>query len=269
MKKKMSAYTYRSFSMCLFTLKCQSLMNKLIDYLATLLIQRERNGEKFFEVTPFLNKIMSFNWIKITDRAREGIKIINSLPYHTFSTVLQYVHRQMVNSQNAAVTGEEKSSNELENENALEALESLVGVPRLDFLLLIKTFSYILRRINTYIIKPSLLQAELREKLKLEDDAKIDAIVRLWVRQTTPIMNNLADERYESNEIADVAWKLNVEISSHCQQRKKSALGVLQLKTGAGEDITLEMNHEELLEMYHQFECIQNELDTMSTQEHF
>ncbi|KAL9882165.1 COMM domain containing 10 protein valette isoform 2-T2 [Glossina fuscipes fuscipes] len=202
--------------------------------------------------------------------AREGIKIINSLPYATFSTVLQYVHRQMLSSsQNAAETrSEQKSSAELENENALEELEHLVGIPRPDFLLLIKTFSYILRRINTYIIKPSLLQAELREKLKLQDDAKIDAIVRLWVRQTTPIMNNLADERYESNEIADVAWKLNVEISSHCQQREKSPLAILQLKTGAGEDITLEMNHAELSELYHQFECIQSELDAIWSQEH-
>lgn len=198
-------------------------------------------------------------------RAREGIKIINSLPYNTFSTVLQYVHRQMINS-TAGGESEEGSLSSAENENALEELERLVGVPRPDFLLLIKTFSYILRRTSTYIIKPSLLQAELRDKLQLQDEAKIDAIVRLWVRQTTPIMNNLASDRYESNEIADVAWKLNVEISSHCQQREKSALAVLQLKTGAGEDINLEMNHDELLQLYQQFENIQNELDAMSAQ---
>lgn len=164
------------------------------------------------------------------------------------------------------VTGAASDSTTAENENALEELERLVGVPRPDFLLLIKTFSYILRRTSTYIIKPSLLQAELRDKLQLQDEAKIDAIVRLWVRQTTPIMNNLARECYESNEIADVAWKLNVEISSHCQQREKNALAVLQLKTGAGEDINLEMNHDELLQLYHQFECIQNELDAMNSQ---
>ena len=184
------------------------------------------------------------------------------MPYNTFSTVLQYVHRQMINSDSS----EEGLSSSAENENALEELERLVGVPRADFLLLIKTFSYILRRTSTYIIKPSLLQAELRDKLQLKDEAKIDAIVRLWVRQTTPIMNNLASDRYESNEIADVAWKLNVEISSQCQQREKSALAVLQLKTGAGEDINLEMNHEELLQLYQQFECIQNELDAMNAQ---
>uniref|UniRef100_T1PIU4 HCaRG protein n=1 Tax=Musca domestica TaxID=7370 RepID=T1PIU4_MUSDO len=209
---------------------------------------------------------MSINWIKITDRAREGIKIINSLPYNTFSTVLQYVHRQMLTTLAGGDSKGENASSTAENENALEELERLVGVPRPDFLLLIKTFSYILRRTSTYIIKPSLLQAELRDKLQLQDEAKIDAIVRLWVRQTTPIMNNLARDCYESNEIADVAWKLNVEISSHCQQREKTALAVLQLKTGAGEDINLEMNHDELLQLYQQFECIQNELDAMNAQ---
>ncbi|XP_013099879.2 uncharacterized protein LOC106082098 [Stomoxys calcitrans] len=209
---------------------------------------------------------MSINWIKITDRAREGIKIINALPYNTFSTVLQYVHRQMITTGGGADSKGENVSSSAENENALEELERLVGVPRPDFLLLIKTFSYILRRTSTYIIKPSLLQTELRDKLQLQDEAKIDAIVRLWVRQTTPIMNNLARDCYESNEIADVAWKLNVEISSHCQQREKTALAVLQLKTGAGEDINMEMNHEELLQLYQQFECIQNELDAMNAQ---
>ncbi|XP_012162220.1 COMM domain-containing protein 10 isoform X2 [Ceratitis capitata] len=191
---------------------------------------------------------MAANWIKITE----------SLPFDTFTTVLNFVHRQMI-----PVATEDV----LEPENALEELERLVGVPRADFLLMIKTFSYILRRTSTFVIKPTRLHAELREKLQFADDAKIDAIVRLWVRQTTPIMNSLACERYESNEIHDVAWKLNVEISSHCEQREKNALAMLQLKTGTGEDINLEMNHDELLQLYNQFECIQTELDTLKIQQ--
>ncbi|XP_017074261.1 COMM domain-containing protein 10 [Drosophila eugracilis] len=226
---------------------------------------------------------MSINWIKITERAREGIKIINALPYETFNTVLWYTHRQMSPSgasgaatnvtstvgTSVMTTGQADSSSEenptssSEPEYTLEELERLVGVPRQDFLLLIKTFSYILRRISTFIIKPSLLQRELREKLQLEDEAKIDAILRLWVRETTPIMNNLASKRYESNVIEDVAWKLNVEISSHCQQREKTPLAVLQMKTAVGEDINIEMTHPELLELYNQFENIQGELDAM------
>ncbi|XP_034490132.1 uncharacterized protein LOC117793819 [Drosophila innubila] len=236
---------------------------------------------------------MSINWIKITERAREGIKIINALPYETFTTVLLYVHRQMsptssatgagggagggglsglsgsmtttvgtsVTTTERSGSGTETSQTSSEPEYTLEELERLVGVPRADFLLLIKTFSYILRRISTFIIKPSLLQRELREKLQLQDEAKIDAILRLWVRQTTPMMNNLASERYESNVIEDMAWKLNVEIASHCQQREKTALAVLQLKTGAGEDINFEMTQPELLQLFNQFEHIQSELD--------
>ncbi|KAH8409289.1 hypothetical protein KR009_012087, partial [Drosophila setifemur] len=212
-------------------------------------------------------------------RAREGIKIINALPYDTFTTVLWYTHRQMspsvltsgastvgtsvTTTERADSNAEENPTSSSEPEYTLEELERLVGVPRADFLLLIKTFSYILRRISTFIIKPSLLQRELREKLQLEDEAKIDAILRLWVRETTPIMNNLASKRYESNVIEDVAWKLNVEISSHCQQREKTPLAVLQMKTGASEDINIEMTHPELVELYNQFESIQGELDAM------
>lgn len=194
---------------------------------------------------------MSINWIKITERAREGIKIINALNYNVFCTVLDYVHRNM-------------SPNEDHNEpeNALEQLEKLVGVPRADFLLLIKTFSYILKRTSTFIIKPTKLQMELRDKLQLNED-KVDAIIKLWIKNTKPILDNLHQGKYESNEIEDVAWKLNVQISSHCQQKEKTALAVLQLKTAAGEDINWEMNHDELLNLYNQFEGIQIELDAM------
>ncbi|EDW66241.1 uncharacterized protein Dvir_GJ15662 [Drosophila virilis] len=227
---------------------------------------------------------MSINWIKITERAREGIKIINALPYDTFTTVLLYVHRQMspasagaaataagasaaapavsvAGNARPAARGNGTSHTSSEPEYTLEELERFVGVPRADFLLLIKTFSYILRRISTFIIKPSHLQRELRDKLQLQDEAKIDAILRLWVRQTTPMLNNLASERYESNVIEDMAWKLNVEIASHCQQREKTALAVLQLKTGAGEDINFEMTQPELQQLFNQFEHIQSELD--------
>lgn len=150
-----------------------------------------------------------------------------------------------------------------DDDNALENLERIVGIPRDQFLLLIKTFSYILRRIGTYLIRPSVLQTELRDTLQLIDEAKIDVIIRLWNRETAPLIRNLATKQCEQNQVVDVAWKLNVEISSQCQQRQKNALAMLQLRTEAGDDLNLEMNHSELYQLYRQFEEIQAELDSL------
>lgn len=190
----------------------------------------------------------SINWIKITDRAREGIQIINKLNNDTFATVLEYVHKNM------------NPSEEEEDQDTLEELEKLVGVPRPEFLLLIKTLSYILKRTSTFLLKPTKLQQELREKLKLEDE-KIDGIIRLWIKNTKPILTNLHCGSMEAKEVTDVSWKLNLQISSNCQQKERTALACLQLKTGDGNDIDMEMNHSELLQLYNQIESIQNELD--------
>uniref|UniRef100_A0A0K8TR52 Putative hcarg protein n=1 Tax=Tabanus bromius TaxID=304241 RepID=A0A0K8TR52_TABBR len=200
---------------------------------------------------------MSFNWIKITERAREGIKIINSINHDVFCTVLDYVHKNM--------SPEEEDHDE--RENALEELEKLVGVPRPDFLLLIKTLSYILKRTSTFVIKPTKLQSELREKLKLNND-KVDVIIKLWIKNTKPILDNLQiDTNKGGNDLCDIAWKLKVQISSHCQQKEKTSLAVLQLRTTNGVPVDLEMNHEELVSLYNQLEFIQNELDLLRSKE--
>lgn len=228
-------------------------------------------------------------------RARDGINIINSLPFDTFLTVLEYVHRQMIKAttSNGDSKGMLKNTNpvlkmpEIDNDtddrslstaegvvsknrllndddNALEELERLVGIPREQFLLLIKTFSYILRRIGTYLIRPLLLQKELRETLHLNDELKIAAIVRLWNRDTAPMLQDLANRPYEYHQVTDVSWKLNVEISSQCQQRQKKALAMLQLRTGAGDDLNLEMDHCALQQLYRQLEEVQGELDSLA-----
>lgn len=149
-----------------------------------------------------------------------------------------------------------------ERENALEELEKLVGVQRTEFLLLIKTLSYILKRTSLFMIKPTKLQHELREKLKLNED-KVDAIIKLWIKNAKPIIQNLEKNQNNLNEIQDIAWKLKLQLSSQCQQKDKILLGQIQFKLQNGSTIDLEMNHDELINLYNQFENIQNELDAL------
>lgn len=193
---------------------------------------------------------MTLNWIKITERAADGINIINKLDDDVFTTVINYVHKNM-------------SPEENDEDQGLEALEKLVKVDRQDFLLLIKTLSYILKRASTFIMKPTKLQQELKEKLHLQD-SKIDVIMKLWIKNMKPILDNLdTDENGKSNELQNVGWKLKIQLSSEAQQREKQPIAQLQLSTYAKEPINLEMNHNELLNLYNQLEAIQNEFDAL------
>lgn len=120
-------------------------------------------------------------------------------------------------------------------------------------------------------MKPSRLQSELKEKLQL-DDNKIDVIMKLWIKNMKPILDNLEvkDEPGQSNQLEKVGWKLKVQVSSEAQQKEKTPIAQIQLHTtadnvakGKREPINFEMNHMELMDMYNQMESIQHELDAL------
>lgn len=147
----------------------------------------------------------------------------------------------------------------------------MVQIERADFLLLIKTLSYILKRASTFIMKPTKLQSELKDKLQLQD-SKIDVIMKLWIKNMKPIMDNLEkkDEATASNQLEHIGWKLKLQLSSEPQQKEKIPLAQLQFHTSndnlnsrSGEPINFEMNHSEVLDFYNQIEAIQNELDSL------
>lgn len=184
-------------------------------------------------------------------RAAEGIKIINKLDDDVFTTVINYVHKNM-------------SPDDNDDDRGLEELEQLVKVERQDFLLLIKTLSYILKRASTFIMKPTKLQQELKEKLQLHDN-KIDVIMKLWIKNMKPILDNLetkSTDSVRSNELENVAWNLKVQLSSEPQQKEKTPIAHLQMTTTNEEQINLEINHMELFDLYNQLEAVQNELDS-------
>lgn len=183
-------------------------------------------------------------------RAAEGINIINRLDDEVFTTVINYVHKNM-------------SPDESEDDQGLEELEKMVKVDRQDFLLLIKTLSYILKRASTFIMRPTKLQQELKDKLHLHE-SKIEVIMKLWIKNVKPILDNLeTDEAGKPNELVNVGWKLKVQLASEAQQKEKNPIAQLQLSTSVGEPVDLEVNHTELLSMYNQLEAIQSELDSL------
>lgn len=150
-------------------------------------------------------------------------------------------------------------------------LEQIVKIDRADFLLLIKTLSYILKRASTFIMKPTKLQSELKEKLDLQD-SKIDVIMKIWIKNTKPILDNLEVDNQpgQSNQLEHVGWKLKLQLSSEAQQKEKIPIALVQLHTTqdnvnsrSGEPISFEMNHVEVLELYNQIDAIQNELDAL------
>lgn len=185
-----------------------------------------------------------------------GINIINQLDDDVFQTVLDYVHKNM-------------SPENTDDDQGLEELEHMVKVERKEFLLLIKTLSYILKRTSTFLMKPTQLQSELKEKLHLVD-AKVDAIMKIWVKNMKPLLDNLqadsdGDEELQgkNNELIAVTQNLTMQLSSQAEEKQKTLLGELTLTTSRGGTTALKMNHTELTNLFNQLNLIQKELDAL------
>lgn len=144
----------------------------------------------------------------------------------------------------------------------MEELEKSIGLPNEQFALLAKTISYILKRSLIFVMKPTKLQTELKEILKLNEN-KIEIFMKTWILSTKPILDNLEGSDGVSKELEDISWKLKVQLSSSAMKKEKTVLGQVQLKTTEQDPINLEMNHEEVLDFFNQLENIQTELDLL------
>jgi len=185
-----------------------------------------------------------------------GVELINNIDPDKFSTLLDYVYENLKPN----VFQKELSDNN--KEISLEDLEKLIGIDNAAFIYLIKTSSYILKRSLVFVQKPTKLHSALKEKLNI-CDANVECFVKLWIRATKPILNNLESPTVGTKEMTNVAWKLKVELSSDKQLKQKYALGELQIFKNDENTINLEMNHEELYNFYNQMENIQLELDNL------
>lgn len=112
-------------------------------------------------------------------------------------------------------------------------------------------------------MKPTVLQEELTEKLKFSN-SKAEAFVKRWTETTKANFDNLQERK----NLEKMSWELNLEIASDCSLKKAVPTTVLQLhvKDGEGnpEKVTVEMNEEQLLELYNQMENMQSVLDSLS-----
>ncbi|XP_019554683.3 uncharacterized protein LOC109424058 [Aedes albopictus] len=202
------------------------------------------------------------NWFALTDGLTRAIAFCNeSISDECFSNMLEYLFRTI---DNATTTGNHPEPAETETE--LENLRA--GAAQLseqEFKLAMQSLAYLVKRSLKFMLKPSRLQADLRNHLQLAE-GKSNCFVKHWIQTTKIVLDALATdddtEGGKSNQLEDVSWKVRAQLSSEPRQKDKLALGQLELKTGS-RTINLELNSAELVEFYNQLERIQIELDAL------
>lgn len=150
------------------------------------------------------------------------------------------------------------SGSESEKESALETFHQTFPDERKELKLAIKTLAYILKRALTFIMKPEALTRDLGAVAAMASE-KAEIVTKFWMNKTKGV---LAESGISSGrELVNIDTKLDIELSSSAEQKSRLPVAGLRLATADGERIGLELNHQELFEVYTCLESIQDELD--------
>lgn len=145
----------------------------------------------------------------------------------------------------------------------LKKLRDSLKINDEDLLLLVNSIKYIVKQSNRVILKPTTLQKHLKEHLSL-DDEKADVFIKIWCEETNKGLGNLD----RIMELDDLSWEQNVTIADQVLNEQEVSVARLHLKlsseTDKNENIFVELDKDELLQLYNALEVIQIKLDNFN-----
>lgn len=182
---------------------------------------------------------------------QSGIALINNVSLSNFTFVLSRII--------------ERNVRELITPDELKTLQESTTLSDNELQLLVHSISYIFKQASKFILKPTTLHKHLTEELKFEAD-KAEEFVKQWTTQTKKDFEDL-ENRYK---LEDVSWQLNVQAASSVSSKEKIPNAKIQFHLGKVKDsskdnVTLDLNEEELVQLYNTLENIQIKLDAINS----
>ena len=149
------------------------------------------------------------------------------------------------------------------SEEELQKLEKSLGLQSDQLKLMIDSLLYISKRSKNFLMKPTVLQEELTDKLCFNPE-KAENFVKFWTENTKVDFDDIQNRQ----KLEKFSWELNLETSSDCDRKRAIPTSLLQFEVKDNEDktknISVEMNEQQLLELYDTIEMIQNNLDNLN-----
>ncbi|XP_071964876.1 COMM domain-containing protein 10-like [Antedon mediterranea] len=190
-----------------------------------------------------------------TKSIKKAVELINGIDASKFPRLLSRILQKLHLKDEKPFTVEEEEM--LENALVLEAV---------NLQLVLQTTAFILQQAAYHLTKPAVLSQQL-SNLGLEKD-KVSVFVKAWTSGGKNVVDKLKQSTLPSNQLTDVKWRLNLEMSEARRAKMKLPNAVFELGvTKDNEDmerIRIEFNHQQLYEFYNQLEIIQGQLDSLS-----
>ncbi|XP_033107501.1 COMM domain-containing protein 10-like [Anneissia japonica] len=190
-----------------------------------------------------------------TQSIKRAVALINDIDASKFPRLLSRILQKLHLKDEKPFTEEEE-----------EMLEGALDLQPANLQLVLQTTAFILQQAAYHLAKPAVLSQQLRN-IGLEDD-KISVFVKAWTSGGKNVVDKLRQRTLPPNQLSEVKWRLNLEMSEARQAKMKLPNAIFELgiskDNGANDRVRIEFNHQQLYEFYNQLEMIQGQLDSLS-----
>ncbi|XP_071476077.1 COMM domain-containing protein 10-like [Diadema antillarum] len=190
-----------------------------------------------------------------TNRIKKAVSLINEIDSSRFARLLQRIVQKLHLRDEHSFTEDEE-----------EKLEGALDLERSELELVLETTAFILEQAAYHLAKPGVLSQQLQSIHLSEEKASLFA--KVWTATGKDVVEKLRKRTLAPKQLADVNWRLNLQMCQSSQTKLKTPNAMLELgvKTDHGETerIRMEFTHKELYAFYNQLETIQGQLDSLS-----
>lgn len=148
--------------------------------------------------------------------------------------------------------------------NELKKLSESLRISDEHVILLINSIKYILKQSSKVVLKPTTLEKHLKEHLKF-DDEKSKVFMKIWCEEINKDIGNFD----EIMNLDDLAWEQIVKVADQVSIEQQVPAARLQLNLSSTskkdrKNVTVELDKEDLLQLYNTIEAIQMKLDNFN-----
>lgn len=193
------------------------------------------------------------SWVNVTPRLESGLQLSNKVDNGKFRLLVNRICQTLQADCTKIFSDEEEeklqASLDLSKDNLLIFLDALVSI---------------YKQAAGNIVKPSVLEAALKEVFKINDD-KIQILSHAWVTYGKGIVANLRQQSVFPVQVTDIDWSLNIQTSSSSVKKDVRPVALLEMSLTGQQNtkLTLEFNKKELTDLYDNLEKIQAQLDAL------
>ncbi|KAK4310350.1 hypothetical protein Pmani_018070 [Petrolisthes manimaculis] len=194
--------------------------------------------------------------LNLTKRLESGLQLANRTDVVKMKGVVSRVCVTLTAGRSQVFTEEEE-----------DKLSVSLGLSSDEMHQLVTTTLHILHQAAQGTVRPGVLEEHLVVAGLTQDRAEVFG--QLWAMHARSILTTLRNQSLAQYQLEDMQWSLQLETATRTRARQARPLALLQLSlsTPGGstekENVAVQMDRQQLFQLYQQLEQVQGQLDSL------